>query len=396
MNRTEIELKPGFRRSGLGSIKGDKTRQVVTMNPNKASPGEKLYIDIPKLKQDRCLVPGSLHLLFDLKVSNTKSHFLNNLSELLQKQLQITLSGETGYDNTEESLYSVHKDLYLSKSQRENMIEYGIGSENLRKLISKDDSGATSGDATKVSEKLMFDIYGTKQKICLDRIIRDHGLYAPFQMNNNFKYIITLPQASKIMVAQSGETLGNYSLENLELEYETIENQDIADVITSLYRTGRSLSYEHITLMKTVLWTASSTLINESINIPCKSVKAIVLLFTNTTRKDREEFLYPNITSVKLTIEGVPNQVYSQGIPKSRLYDEAKRLFGSKNGMDQFMTLEKFYKDKFALVIDLRLNEEVNRTGHGKKIVNTQNGILLEIKKTTHRGDIQIQNIRGL
>ena len=380
----------------MGSIKGDKTRQVVTMNPNKASPGEKLYIDIPKLKQDRCLVPGSLHLLFDLKVSNTKSHFLNNLSELLQKQLQITLSGETGYDNTEESLYSVHKDLYLSKSQRENMIEYGIGSENLRKLISKDDSGATSGDATKVSEKLMFDIYGTKQKICLDRIIRDHGLYAPFQMNNNFKYIITLPQASKIMVAQSGETLGNYSLENLELEYETIENQDIADVITSLYRTGRSLSYEHITLMKTVLWTASSTLINESINIPCKSVKAIVLLFTNTTRKDREEFLYPNITSVKLTIEGVPNQVYSQGIPKSRLYDEAKRLFGSKNGMDQFMTLEKFYKDKFALVIDLRLNEEVNRTGHGKKIVNTQNGILLEIKKTTHRGDIQIQNIRGL
>ena len=41
------------------------------------------------------------------------------------------------------------------------MIEYGIASENLRKLISKDGSGATSGDTTKVSEKLMFDIFRT-------------------------------------------------------------------------------------------------------------------------------------------------------------------------------------------------------------------------------------------
>ena len=78
---------------------------------------------------------------------------------------------------------------------------------------------------------------------------------------------------------------------------------------------------------------------------------------------------------MKLTIEGVANSVYSQGIPSNRFYDEA-RLFGEKEGKDQFMTVEKFYKDKFALVIDLRSHEEVNKTGHGKKIVNTQNGVL--------------------
>ena len=153
MNRTEIQLKPGFRRSQMASIKGDRTRHVVTVNPNKASPGEKLYINIPKLKPDSCLVPGSMHLLFDLKISNTKTHFLNNLSRLLQKRLQIRLAGETAYDNNGESLYGVPKDLYKSNSQRANMIEYGIASENLTKFISKDDSGATSGDATKVSEK---------------------------------------------------------------------------------------------------------------------------------------------------------------------------------------------------------------------------------------------------
>ena len=180
----------------MASIKGDRTRHVVTMNPNKASPGEELYIDMPKLKPDSCLVPGSMHLLFDLKIYNTKTHFLNNLSRLVQKQLHIRLASETVYDNNGESIYGVHKDLYKLKNQRANMIEYGITSENLRKLISKENSGATYGYATKVSEKLSFDIYGTKQKICLDRIISDHSLYVPFQINN-FRYIM-LPHSSKM------------------------------------------------------------------------------------------------------------------------------------------------------------------------------------------------------
>ena len=114
-------------------------------------------------------------------------------------------------------------------------------------------------------------------------------------------------------------------------------------------------------------------------------MKAIVLLFTKTSRKDSEEFLCPNITEVKVTIEGVPNQVYSQGITKSRFYDEAKRLLGSKDERDLFTTPQKFYKDKFALVVDLRSDEEVEKTEHGKKIVNTQNSILLEIKDCPYR-----------
>ena len=50
-------------------------------------------------------------------------------------------------------------------------------------------------------------------------------------------------------------------------------------------------------------------------------------------------------------------------------------------------TVEKFYKDKFALVIDLK-SHEVNKTAHGKKIVNTQNGVLLEITNKAHTGNI--------
>ena len=270
------------------------------------------------------------------------------------------------------------------------MVEYGIGNENLRKLISKDDSGEKSGNTQKVSDALMLSIYDSKQKVCLDKIIRDHGLYTPFHMNNdNFRYEIKLPLANELMTVQANQTLGSYTLEDLQLEYETIDNMDIANEITEKYTFGRSLSYEQITLMKTVMWAAASTLMNENINISRRSMRSIVLLFTKQSRSDSEEYLYPNITEVKVTSEGVPNSVYSDCIPSRRFYDEAKRLLQlMKDEKDQFMTMEKFYKDKFALVIGLRSHKEVYKTAHGKKIVNTQNGILLEIKKKSHTGNI--------
>lgn len=388
MNTNEKELLPGYRRREISTIKGTRTRHVVTLNPNKANPGEELYVDIPKTKANTCLVPSSLHLLFDFKSSNAKSWFLNNLSRQLSERLVIKLAGETVYDNSGESVIGTYKDLWKSRAERTAMVEYGIANENLRKLISKDDSGATSGNIQKVSDALMFSIHGTKQKVQLNKILEDHGLYAPYNMNNNLRYVITFPKASDIMVAQSGSAVAGYTLENLELEYETIESQEVTDEVSSLYTSGRSLSYEHVTLMKTVEWDKGSTLVNENINLPRKSMKAIVLLFTNKTKTDSEEFVYPNIESVKLTIEGVPNMVYSQGIPKSRLWEEAKRLFGQKLDYDQHMTVQKFYKDGFALVVDLRSIEDNAKVATGKKIVNTQSGILMEISKKVTTVDV--------
>jgi hypothetical protein len=79
----------------MTAIRGPRTRSVVIFNPTTISPGEELYINIPKLKPSSCLVPGSLALLFDFKNSNTKSRFNNNLSKLLAKRLQIKVAGET-------------------------------------------------------------------------------------------------------------------------------------------------------------------------------------------------------------------------------------------------------------------------------------------------------------
>ncbi|CAB4015594.1 Hypothetical predicted protein [Paramuricea clavata] len=391
MNTTERELQPGFRRSRMTSIRGRRTRSVVTFNPTTISPGEELYINIPKLKPDSCLFPGSLALLFDFKNSNTKSRFNNNLAKLIAKRLQIKVAGETVYDCSGESLYEIYRDLWLTQGDRNKMTEQGLGSENLRKLISGDDSGVKVGDVGKVADALLHSVYGSKLRKPIDKIIADHGLYVPFYMNNNPMYILTLPGSDEIMTAQGGEAKGNYKLDNLELEYETIENDALTSEVSRMYSTGRSLSYKHVTLMRTSNWDKDLTIVNENINIPRKSMSAIVLLFTNRVRTNSEEYIYPNIDKVNLTIEGVPNAVFSQGLPKSRFFEEAKRFFCpmcEKSMADEFMSISKFFSDGFALVVDLRSTQD-DTTGGGRKIVNTQSGVLMEINKRATTADVQ-------
>ncbi len=126
-SKTLEELKPGFRRVQKTNITGTRVTHVVTFNPNTANPNERLHVQIPKLKGNSCLVPGSLHLLYDFKSKNTKSWFRQNLARNLVEGLQVKIGGEVAYDCTHESLIQIYKDLWLDKQKRDNMVEYGIG-----------------------------------------------------------------------------------------------------------------------------------------------------------------------------------------------------------------------------------------------------------------------------
>lgn len=47
-------------------------RYVTTFNPTSAKPGDELKNSIPRLKPGCCLVPETMYLLFDFKVSGGK------------------------------------------------------------------------------------------------------------------------------------------------------------------------------------------------------------------------------------------------------------------------------------------------------------------------------------
>ena len=170
----------------------------------------------------------------------------------------------------------------------------------------------------------MFD----RMKIPLGKILGDHGPYAPYGMFD-FEYRITLPQSKKILKAQGGEDKGEYKLTDLHLEYEIIESEDLVREVKDHYNIGRSLGYDYTTLLKTLSWKKDSTREVIDVNISRKSMKAIVLLFTKADAGDSENFPFANLTRVNVTVEGNSNNLYSEGLAKRDMYDEARRFFGN-------------------------------------------------------------------
>ena len=194
------------------------------------------------------------------------------------------------------------------------------------------------------------------------------------------------------MKAQTNEKNGTYKLTDLQLEYDVIKSEGLANSVRGTYNTGRSLPYNYSTLLKTLPWAKGNTREVIDINIPRKSMKAVVLLFTEKGAGDSEHFPFPNLTQVDVTVEGNPNDIYSRGLAKRNMYKEAVRFFGNDDCKKyigtECISRRKYYTDKFACVIDFRTVDDDTVSGSGRKLIGTQAGILLEIEKEVTTSDL--------
>ena len=237
LNGRMKSLDPEFSRYKDANITGKRLFTEVTFNPSVIHPGESVYIYIPTLGANMCLVPDIFFLTAKFKSKNTKSWFLNNLGRLFVKQLQVMAgSREACYTNDQESLYSIYKDLWLPSDQRNNRADVGIMNENTRKLMSEDDSA----DKAVVADKTIIDVFDARVRIELGKILNDHGLYAPLDAGNIIKYKLIFLKADEIMVAQSGQKVVGYSLEDVRLEHSSIENPDVYNKALNSFQ-GRTL-----------------------------------------------------------------------------------------------------------------------------------------------------------
>ena len=90
MSVVSENLKPSYREKTSLALKASRTRHRATFNPNKAMPGETLYVSVPKLDKEVVLVPGSIALVFNLVVSGQANNFLvNNVSRALVSSLVV-------------------------------------------------------------------------------------------------------------------------------------------------------------------------------------------------------------------------------------------------------------------------------------------------------------------
>ena len=108
-----------------------------------------------------------------------------------------------------------------------------------------------------------------------------------------------------------------------------------------------------------------------------------------------EAFYNPQITKVEVTIEGTPNQLYSQGMRAYQMWDEVKKYFAASPGSMRHpevgtvakdlaiagVDLGEFLTSKYSLWLDLRTSDDDRLHGSGRRIEIASEGITIQITK---------------
>ena len=380
-------LLPSHSEKVLNAMKAERTVKRITFNPTEANPEETLYVHVPKLAVNEVIVPGSLALVFNINLKVTGAHANNylvqNVSRALVDKFVVKFADTTIQDTTSYGIYKTFEDLFLSRDDRENMLREGIQSTDLNKIRSGAGDKKTSGVD---EENALNAVYGTKYRINLDHpILTDHGVFYPQALYNDLVFDLTLASAHEVVKGSDANKLG-YKLENIQLEYEVIRSKHLADEVMSTYASGKEFAYDLVMREKVVTITrGTDTHLNLRVNPQRKSLKGILLLFINqyvAGARDTEQYFNPDITKVKVTVNGVPNRVYNEGLNGSEMWQELTRHFKPSTNGRPNMTLTKYLtSNKFGLWIDLRSMADTTMHGNGQRLVNTQDGVQLEIDR---------------
>ena len=387
-------LDPTYSKKTQRGLKAIRAVKRITFNPSEANPGETLNVGVPKLNENEVLVPNTMALVFDIDLTggHANNFLVQNVSRALVDKLVVKFEGTTLQDTVGYDIYKIFQDLFLPGEKRDNMVPEGIQSENLSKIRSGAGDKPTSSVA---AENKLTEVYDTKYRINLDHeILTDHGVFYPQALYNDLVFEVTLAPASQVV--KGGDTTKlKYKLTNIQLEYEmmrdtpTKERQEtLGEQATMMYTTGKGFLYDHVSRDKVVSVAKNSdSRINIKVNAQRRSMKGLLLLFVEpytAGTRDSEKYVFPDIKKVSVTINGSPNMLYNNGIEPRDIWSEASRFFMKEKHKPQFMNMKKFYTgNKFGLLIDLRSMASQEIHGSGTRLVNTTDGVQLEIERKT-------------
>ena len=122
-----------------------------------------------------------------------------------------------------------------------------------------------------------------------------------------------------------------YTISNISLEFDTVTNASLASQIRTEHMKS-SILYDRILRFRIIPLKDSDASFSMDICSPSKSVKGVLLIFTqerNATKfqLDNEGFHNPITTKVEITLEGSPNKLYAQNMEYRHYYDEIMKHF---------------------------------------------------------------------
>ena len=267
-------------------IKGTRQKVIVTHNPSEIDQNQELLVRFPNLGSDDVIVPGTANLSFNIELTSTvyaNRTLVSNVGRAIMKKLAVKFEGNEIMSMDDYDLFACYRDLWKTKSEKRNAIRQGIIStdgctENCIKLR----INAGNKDATNGQDKAIADAYRNKFIIPLDFEMLDSAApYYQAGLRNRLCYELTFDDYNR--VTKSGVSSpkvpdAKYKITDISLEYEIVTQPDLVRSFRSEYQ-SMALSYYRILRHRKIIVNKSDTVWNWAFNMPCKSLKGILVLF---------------------------------------------------------------------------------------------------------------------
>ena len=378
------------------ALKGLRQHIIKTNNPSTIGPGELLTVRFPDLKENQVIIPSTTKLPFNISLAgkDVNRTLVGNLGRNIIRKLVVKLEGnEIISIDDYDILYSFY-DCWKTATERRNAIFQGIveadgQTENaIKHRINATDKANNKKDETVAS------IFENKFCIPLDFEILESSLpLYQYGLGSRLTYELTYADYSDVIKATDPDA--TYTISNISLEFDTIINASLASQIRTEYMKS-SILYDRILRARIIPLNKSDTSFSVDISSPSKSLKGVLLIFTqerSATKfaRDTEEFYNPKITKVEITVEGVPNELYAQNMEYRHQYDEIVKHFAEgrlkeagaiqKDLQLHNVDIASYYTDRYALWLDFRSIDNNALHGSGRRLENTSEGIRLQITK---------------
>lgn len=382
------------------ATKGIRQSVVITHNPSTVDEKQQLLIKFPNLGPHDVLVPGTIRLTFTISLTSTDKNrtVVQNLGRAIIKDIRVRINGNEVMSIGNYDVFSCYSDLWKTKRERDNAVYQGIDTSEDQN-VAKIRVGAEDKDETELADKAIADAYGNRFCIPLDfELLETHMPFYQSALEDRLEYELTFNDYSRVIKA-TGDVEAKYSVKNLALEYDMITETELARLIRSQYAGRLPIYFDRVRCQERTLKDKSDSEWTINLNVPARSMKGILMLFEDPAAggapwaRDSENFYNPKVTKVEVTIEGVPNQLFSKGMAPYHHWGEVRKHFGAGSKRHPAIsnvakdleladvTVGEFLTSKYALWLDLRVTDDDELHGSGLRLLNTSEGIVLHITK---------------
>ena len=262
------------------ALKGLHQHIIKTNNPSTIGPDELLTVRFPDLKENQVIIPSTTKLTFNISLVGTDVNrtLVGNLGRNIVRKLVVKLEGNEIISTDDyDVLYSYH-DCWKTATERCNAVFQGIvetdgQTENaIKHRINATDKANNAKDQTVAS------IYDNRFCIPLDFEILESSLpLYQYGLGSHLTYELTFADYSDVI--KSTDSDATYTISNISLEFDTIINASLASQIRTEYMKS-SILYDRILRAHIIQLNKSNTSFSVDINSPSKSLKGVLLIFT--------------------------------------------------------------------------------------------------------------------